>query len=881
MKENACDEEGYSLYAAIKQAEGSDDYYYYHQDYDSTYSMYGYSTKETTCIDYSYFEFHPDWDCVGVASCFSGCWCIQTRDDWSPALNDFYTLSAALVLVLITSTSIAFSTSWNQLIYLKLISLAMIFLTIFWFLITMIWDHDTFETTYINCSIFFAAYTVAILYPSTLLLPLCEDFHNFFFLKKFKLAKRVLIENEYAHLITQNSIPADGPWYVMIKPFATNNNPYPKYIMYFKSSHDQCVHVCGHKCDIFRFSRMIAAICILMIYFGIAFFVVIYLFVISTSVMIYEYKYEIPQIVVIVVFVSAGVVWAILAITSEFGRFHFVCFELVAGGICFVVFELMYLQFENGETIDSPLVNYLFLSNKYFGIIDELHVGKQGTTISILDRIWSTTCWWLMVLFCFTSTVLYIKHNRKSHIKGTYMHQLNITMSGTITGILDYLTDILLIMYWVFRGYYVYATIETFFVIIAQIASFYLIDEAKLYLNMNDNVNINFSIRSNNKSTKCTRNFALRNVLLCLGFGRIYYNVKNWNNSKVIEYEYKWSKLLELMFETMPSVMLSAYATIIEGKKVSASIIVSIFFSFLHMTNSIVVILNQDRIANPAKSSDNSNNNNNNENVWKNIVQNHSSQNSEVSQTQLDSVIPEQLWVTDPKTGETMFFAEVEMPKRVKLNKMQKFGKYLKKIHNFCVKFDTKIENFVIWFFLTSDVFLNILSLLSIVIFINYLFINDTDTSTINLINVGLNNIDGIIYATLINLIFLVLVMIKEYLMLKSMISQNNNFELLFKYCFVGIFSNSLYFLVTIGLKYLPKSIDNQIFLHNQKWRITIAFIFILIQLVCNLITYWSSNNDFNTFVFKGQFGEFYLVFACVLVLHRLSLKYIENHTLA
>ena len=128
------------------------------------------------------------------------------------------------------------------------------------------------------------------------------------------------------------------------------------------------------------------------------------------------------------------------------------------------------------------------------------------------------------------------------------------------------------------------------------------------------------------------------------------------------------------------------------------------------------------------------------------------------------------------------------------------------------------MKNFVIWLFLTTDLFLKIISSLSIVIFINYLFLtNNVGDNSINLIGIdgSIKSILPSILSTIINIFVLSIILILEYIMCNWMLMLRlNKEEMLFeKYFFVGVMSNFLYFLLTIGLDYVPKLIDNKIFL--------------------------------------------------------------------
>ena len=864
-----CDNDAYSLYISMKENDINNNYYY-----DLNFiSNYAKNTDIDVTAACGFHAWNPrlKTECTGTISCFSQCLCFILPDDWQPALNDFYTASMALILTTITVTSIAFSQSLTELIYLKLISLEMIFLTIFWFYSALM-SYEAFhsDTTFTIFTYYlgsFMAFLLSIIYPFTLILPLSDDFSNFYFVEKTTLTKKVLIENKYMHFIeykTGKHLLPYGPRYLIIAPFKDN----PKYTIFIKSEH--YISICNHKYHSFGLSRIILTSIVLILYFSCVIYVAYK--IITQTVFDTDANVQIDETATIYIVITAVVIGMLIGITSKFARFHFLCFEVLL--LVIIPFDLF--SIENGTPINDSF-EFLFRSNEYFGMVDELGIRNQGPTVQFWSTIVLTLYFWIMILFSMISTILYIKYNAKSKIKGTYIDQLSSTISGIISGLVDYLTDILLIVYWVLRGYYVYATIELFFIVFGQVASSYLVNEVRWFVINNNNNN-----HDQQWSKEKKRNVILQTVLFGAGFGRIYQSVKNWKNNELIKYEYKWSKLLELMLESMPSLVLSTYATLMEGNKFNASVIVSMIFSFMNITNGIIAILDQDQVNQTIVTTPD-------ENVLSKVILATDAGNKKNKENKDDINIPQQLWITNDITNEITYFAEKKLPQKKKRSKKEKLIEHCNSMCRLLLKFDIKIKNFMIWLFLTSDIFLNILSILSIVIFINYLFVNDVGTLSVNLINISGNQVGNVIYATLINFVFVFVELCKEYFMFKSMIDDYDiddidghyrYWQLLYKYYFVGLFSNSLYFLLTIGLKYLPKMIDNRLFIRNQHWRIIISIVFVVFQAWMNIIFYIYPNNGFHIIVFKGQFYEFYIVFFCVTVLHLLSVQYIKKYVL-
>lgn len=93
---------------------------------------------------------------------------------------------------------------------------------------------------------------------------------------------------------------------------------------------------------------------------------------------------------------------------------------------------------------------------------------------------------WAYILIGVIITLLYIKKSHSSNIKELYKNQLSHTIAGIFSGVLDYLTDTLLIMYWIINQLYVYACFQLFFILFAQIATLYLIKYVSFYTNCSE-----------------------------------------------------------------------------------------------------------------------------------------------------------------------------------------------------------------------------------------------------------------------------------------------------------------------------------------------------------------------------------------------------------
>ena len=205
---------------------------------------------------------------------------------------------------------------------------------------------------------------------------------------------------------------------------------------------------------------------------------------------------------------------------------------------------------------------------------------------------------WFLMLFVLLSLVLYIKLHPKSKKKSSGLYQLNLTIGGIFSALLDYITDIIVIIFWFVSNEYFYATFEILFILIGQfISSLYIND---IYIANNPNCNSKNTTRNQNES------YFVR-VLLGLGIGRIYFSIIPWNENETLKSRHKMCKIWEMLFESMPSVGLSTYAILVNSINFdgyntrNTSVLVSMLFSFINITNTIVNLLENDRQSKDSK----------------------------------------------------------------------------------------------------------------------------------------------------------------------------------------------------------------------------------------------------------------------------------------
>ena len=938
--------------------------------------------------------------CKGTQNCFETCVCFKIPPDWSPALNDFYTITATLVLLFVIITSIAFSPSikWYQFIYLKIVSVQLGLLLLQWILGTLILGGDNFSDTITDEEIYWISnrlvysFWLIVVFPCTISTWVCHDYSNYHFLKKFNFVKKVVIDKKYHHLLNYRSNTLNGSRYFLIAADDNNSNTdntngvISNNYVYWKITTNNifCLKLFGNRWHDISISQLTVYSIVYTIYcWRVLHWIVTSDLIDSTGGNTGAYFVYIPAYDLVLLSITMLIACLHGIKTSNFARYQILI-------IVFILAPLYYSIVQFRET----WLAFLFRTNLYSGVIDELNIGRQapvllfGKTLGVLLFIW------ILCIFCLTSLILYIKMSNKIKMTNYFVYQINLTISSVFSGLLDYLTDVLLILYWINSTLYVYAFMELLFVIFGQLATSYLIKNVPWYCNCSK-ANLTLSEShdhsktrrhaNKNKNKNTIKDGAInivKHFCFLLGFRVIYQSIKPWDND-VVKYEYKWCKLWELMFESMPSVMLSTYVTLMqttnsninnEANTISVSVIVSMTFSFINLTNTIVAVLNQDQIQPTVNSNlsampdvelatilsvsvtqspgaqapfpnvftftddetketkeikenkenvekkDENDNHNGNSGLYSNMARSPQSPISPASLTRstrsetqmLDAPhttpkrngtptslpLPNKLWITDKQTGEVFFCAEKKNvnTNQKKLSTFQQCTKYYNQCCLFLWHFDVKIANFVIWLFLTTDLFLKTLSVLSIVVFIDYLFVNESNNDTINwdlksvTTSVETDNKEYLItqslFATAINLLYLVFLVLLEYVMFDFVLKndfqslQQGNLNsirkhILQKYFCVGLFSNSFYFLLTIGVKYVPKLIHCQSFLKMQYCRVGICCFVVFVQILLNLLFYFGGN--FNVWVFSVVF---YLAFLFLLVLHCASLLYVKKYVL-
>ena len=898
-----CSYQGYSIYKSNYDY----DYYDYNDidiNVEGTCADDRYSLSDLKC--YGTRSEGVEYQCSGIDGCYDTCECFGETYDWQPAINDIYTISIALIMISTTMTGIAFTSKWNQLLYLKILSIQYLILTIHWIVSTLILPNLTglVSNDFSNGWFSFGwavigGYTYLIVYPCTIFLSLSNDYNNFYFMKQFDSIEKVSIDAKYHDLVKSDKI--HGKRYIILHPASHKRDE--SRMVYFK------IPLKNKLKDKYNYNYnycSLEKLDITLSHFKILYVIVSYLLIIGTGIYL-PYAFdstatfgEIIETTGWIVFLCTSIpIYALLSfytiMASSLGKYRFFLVDLMIVLPLLLAIAFDYVPALNGDNatrdwcyMDDSGVTFLFRSNTYFGVIDELGVTAQGYFVEYYTRLSWVLLMWAYILFGIIVTLLYIKKSHSSTIKGLYMNQASQTITGVFSGLLDYLTDALLIIYWILNQLYIYAFIQLFFILFAQIVTLYLIKYVSFYTNCSEleynqkEASEDDLSSSSNDNKSFVKHKILKNIAFIFGLGRIYYSVHKWDN-KLVEYKFKWCKLWELIFETMPSVMLSTYVTLIESLNgtTSISVAVSLVFSFMNMTNIIVNCLKdrktiddvditlelvQMRSHNRLKQVIAKN---------ENINDNKSTPKpNDLSKFPLQLQLPNTIWITNDKTGDIDFFDEKKLNHNNANTRtiQDKCANYGNKCCFMLFRFELKFDNFIIWIFLTSDLFLKILSSLSIIVFINCLFNGD--------VNVDNNSISlSLFYATVLNIMILCFLLIIEYRMFAAMLEIKKNKLhgiILMQYFAVGIFSNCLYFLFTIGLKYMPKIIDNELFFKNQRWRIILCCLFVFLQIVMNVLFVIASQSQdgFSIWIFGV---DFYLWLCALLVTHLLSFVHVKK----
>ena len=447
-----------------------------------------------------------------------------------------YRIVSALILLVSIVASITFAGNTQ---FRKNRSLIAIWFMLFEILVLIV----IFESAPINieiniegmdaaaCGLYFWLVSIgAIFFPSTINVCLSNDFRNrpFCCLKIFGCVKIVsipkkfsnFIKNDKQHGIRYELIEHDHYQYAIATninttnstnstngtPITTNDNNTEEMDKYWKLSNNKCILKCVKKHNRnYNFKETLFWFLLPhMVVLGRSFafygqpvaatvYSMMCLFVCAVFVIKFGLEYDFR----IIDFFHAGVVGATF--------YTFAPDEIF---VCSLIYFLYISRIARYMFVVHIVLSVVILVN--FDIIFPIR-GYANILASELTRDGRYArmlifLLWMLMMIILSFLVLYIKlHPKSRHDKKSVFYQLNTTLIGIFSALLDYITDILVIIFWFAANLYFYALFEILFIITGQIVS-------ALYVN-DIYVNINGSNNSNNYK----RESCFVRILLALG----------------------------------------------------------------------------------------------------------------------------------------------------------------------------------------------------------------------------------------------------------------------------------------------------------------------------------------------------------------------------
>ena len=948
----------------------------------------------SSCECYSVdLDWQPDMQDYATYECFVNVY-TTIRDLYFAEFNVHninYRISSALILLFTVVTSVTFAADieFRKSAYFRVIWMTIFQMLIGWFGATAV-NLYTFHFMFL---LMFTSFIFLCLFPITMNIWLSKTFrrNHTCFVKK----TRVLIPQQYDNFIQSDN--KFGYKYQVISSLSSQNNNNDKMHKYWKfKTNKSCIINCVKNQNILH-SKQAACTYFKTFILTTLFYVIvpfvleaILLYVAGECCYFYLYFYGLVLIIQIFVQTIAGGILACVVkflLQNDFRRVDICCFGIIVTylflsrvyyyGYWWPQILLLYYVFSNPSLYlhftvilivwlfvrllpsivflmsvlyvmyVSPIARYTFGAMLVFGVFVGMNFSTlfpfEGYTHVLAGQIENGYGWrmfimilWFLMLFILLSLVLYIKLHPRSKNKSSGLYQLTSTIGGIFSALLDYITDIIVIIFWFVSKQYFYAIFEILFILIAQIISaLYINDivEERLFSNSNS-----ITSRTRHYESPVVR------LLLGLGIGRIYFSVVPWNDDETLKSRYKMCKIWEMLFESMPSVGLSTYAILVNSINYdgtgyntrNTSVLVSLLFSFINITNTVVSLLDTDRFQTEKKSNGNEielasvilNGKNINDNCStsdqikskrenksnikfnntdidvkddlelqtslsyietvtkeENRIQavhnisrkcdeenatNNDNTNADSNQNDNVEIITVKApgitcpWIFDATTNEIRFFKEEKYVSKSKRNSdNQNCRRGCKKLLSSMFRFDVnKFKNFAIWIFLSSDLFVKMFSIL-----FSIAFINNHNYDNINIMNSGNTYTNRLIMNGIFCFVFVCFVLLLEYFCFKCLVIQEKfTFIFALKYFAVCTFTLSFYFLLFVGLTYLPKMIEKQTFVKYQSFKICLSVFCVLIVFLLQVIL-------------EDQIVpmQFFILFGVVLLVHIVAFVYLTK----
>ena len=292
---------------------------------------------------------------------------------------------------------------------------------------------------------------------------------------------------------------------------------------------------------------------------------------------------NVVNVVTFIVFVLLCLVWIEFATSSTLGLVSIICYVFVWYGtqlLSFMLFDdynnnIFGTERETASEVDDDI------GDSFFSVSEQL-----------------TFAWSLMLgIVLVTYFSLYLA-------KKESFNRAAIYFIGFLSSTLDWGTDVIVIYFWYNNEHYSWAFLQILILLLSQIFTVYL-----LIRNGNGNSSSTTKTKPEaednyNKGNDHVRQTTFDYFLILIGLGKIWFGVKelqtlskNKSQNKIgskIKQETKYTmeliKLCEILFESLPSLVLATYITF-TSNNIAVTVAISMIVSFSNLSYALVYIL--------------------------------------------------------------------------------------------------------------------------------------------------------------------------------------------------------------------------------------------------------------------------------------------------
>ena len=261
----------------------------------------------------------------------------------------------------------------------------------------------------------------------------------------------------------------------------------------------------------------------------------------------------------------------IIAEFCIFNKFGLACFSTLFG------FMLMYSFFGRNIWFED-------YNNDLFGSESSDYLSSESIEYELFFMLWYVS-YITVATFC----SLYFAQKESFNIGARYFLSF---LSST----LDLATDLLVAYFWYISENYSWAAMQIGILFLSQIFTIYLL----IIHNINSNSN-NYSNSDRNTKIKVK---IIDFLMILFGFGKLWYGIKELSSLAKEKSRYsirnvvktnmnftmEFVKLCEILFETLPSLMLGSYIIFLQNS-ISISVALSMVVSFANLSFSLIQIM--------------------------------------------------------------------------------------------------------------------------------------------------------------------------------------------------------------------------------------------------------------------------------------------------